>query len=115
MEYESRRFYGAFGLSFSLAGVTDVLVDKALRKPTPNAAIAAAAAAGVVGVTAGGKGVVPPAQQQPVGVATAASQTATSGVGGGGGGVGGWAEESRRIEAGEVLTRRALSALKVFR
>ncbi|CAN0048532.1 unnamed protein product, partial [Ectocarpus sp. 13 AM-2016] len=36
IEYESRRFYGAFGLSFSLASVTDALVDRALRKASPN-------------------------------------------------------------------------------
>lgn len=106
VEYESRRFYGAFGLSFSLAGVTDALVDKALRNPAPDAADADADAAG----SAGRKG------KEPVGGASAqaaAYVVSDGGGGGGGGGVGAWAEESRRVEAGEVLSRRALSALKV--
>lgn len=119
MEYESRRFYGAFGLSFSLAGVTDALVDRALRKQAPNAT-AAAAANNAVG---GGSGVGLFSQNQSSAGAGAGSGAGILGAGAahppssetsaGMVGAAGWAEESRRVEAGEVLTRRGLAALKV--
>lgn len=97
MEYESRRFIDAFGLSFSLAGVTDALVERALRKPPPN----------VLNALAGGKEI--PSAQAP----SAATAAASGAVGGGGGMAGAAGEDGRRIAAGEVLARRGLGAIKV--
>lgn len=130
VEYESRRFYGAFGLSFSLASVTDALVDRALRKAPPTAATAASFQNPAVKPSSGGNGngIGKPSgdgsgscnREDGAGGAATGSATATPGFPGGKGArmtgirVGGeWAEESRRIEAGEVLSRRVIGALKV--
>lgn len=111
MEYESRRYGRAFELSFNLANVTDTLVDRALRKPAPIPTAAAAAVAAAAPASSGSGGAVKDAS-------TSSGKGKVADVAGGsegrGGGVGeDWTAESRRIEAGEVLGRRAMAALKV--
>lgn len=97
VEYDSPRFYGAFGLSVCLAGVSDALVDRALRKAPPSPVSTPASSISADSLHN-------PARTSPSKFSA-----------GGAGGVcdGGWAEESRRIEAGEVLSWHAVEALRV--
>lgn len=122
VEYPSRRYYGAFGLSFSLATVTDVLVERALRKPPPIPAPAAAAAAaaatgGAAGATAAAAGTAACAGVGKMGYSGSVAPGSLLG-GEGGRGAGGivseeWTADTRRFKAGEMLGRRAIETLKV--
>ncbi|CAM9192647.1 unnamed protein product [Ascophyllum nodosum] len=132
IEYESRRFIGAFGLSFSLASVTEALVDRALRKapppPTSPSPISASAAsqrkpaAATSALNLAGDDISDSSAQRSAGCeATPEGSWNAGGVAGAGigpgvgvGGRGEWAEESRRIEAGEVFSWRAVAALKAW-
>lgn len=101
MEYESRRFNGALSLTFALAGVTDALVERALRKAPSMPTTASAPGSNSFSGT-GGDAESYANSDPSAGRNTIAASAAE-----------GWANESRRVEAGEVLARKSLAALKV--
>lgn len=136
MEYESRYFNSATRLTFSLAAVTDALVERALRKAQPLPAAGAAAvsaypsgnaegasrASTSSGSSSGEEEFKRGGDDGKGGRAFSTLTASLSALGGGGmewfpatgrPGEEEWAAESHRIEAGEILSRRALTSLQV--
>lgn len=89
VEYPSRRYYGAFGLSYMVANVTDALVERALRKspPMPTTSAIASVRSGTAG-SLGKTGKRGDVYDE-------------------------WMGDRQRVEAGEMLGQHALATLKV--